>query len=383
MIRPNTKTIGFCLGICGVLIFSSYAKDPELINAAEQAVKINREVREGLNPACPKCEAIAGNLPQVHKAIPLFQDTKPIQLEITTDFDRLAALPRGNKTTKVPGSIRYFDAQGAAHDLPMQVENRGNLKQILCSSFRPLRVVFDKNQDLSNTPFKGISEDFKIATHCNGKGKIDDSNLEVQNVLKEYTAYKALEALGFMSLKVRLAEIKYKMPSGETYAESKAFLLEPKSNMAKRYGKKQIKQDNAEEAQPLDASQLLPFEFSINFLTHSDVLNNGRHNGILVAEKGSRKPDSIVPYDFDQLAIVRRIGYPYEAAADAQWLQEKIRKSANPKEVLNVARYALAHKDAVMKVIANSPAQDVGEMKKRAETFFDGIDKVLNGQPVP
>jgi hypothetical protein len=386
MIKPNFKVIGICFGINGILALcsfapTSYAKDKkpdsELRQAAEQAVKFNREVDEGLNPACPKCEAIAGNLPQVHKTIPLFQDSKPISLEITTDFNRLAQVPRFDKTTKVPGSLRYFDAQGASHDLPMQVEIRGNLKQILCSSFRPLRVVFDKNQDLSDTPFKGISEDFKIATHCNGKGKIDDSTSEVQQVLKEYTAYKALEALGFMSLKVRLAQIKYKSPNGETYAEAKAFLLEPKSNMAKRFGKKQINQNKAGEAQPLNESQLLPYEFSNQFLTHSDTLNDGSHNGILVADKGSRKPDSIVPYDFDNLGMIHGNGHQYEPDADAQWLQEKIRKSANPKEVVNVARFALAHKDAVMKVIADSPAQDVSEMKKRAEAFFGGIESVL------
>jgi hypothetical protein len=230
-----------------------------------------------------------------------------------------------------------------------------------------------------------MSEEFKIATHCRGNGKLEDSNVNVQRILREYTAYKALEALGFMSLKVRLAQIKYKKPDGSIYAEAKAFILEPKSNMAKRYGKKQIKQGDAGEAQPLSASQLLPFEFSVRFLTQGDSSKDGKHNGVLVADKGSRKPDSIVPYDFDLITMNQDQEYigvaPYFPEDDANWLRQKIRDSKAPFEVLSVARYALAHKDAVMKAIADSPAQDVSMMKKRAEAFFGAIDQVLK-EPV-
>jgi hypothetical protein len=377
------------LGITSISAIAAQGEDPELKNAAQQAVEINQSVDRGLNPACKKCEAIAGVLPEVHKTIPLFRETKPIELEITTDFDRLAALPVwgvpgdfGNKKNLQAGNLQYLDDDGKPHVLPVKVALRGNAKQVLCEWFKPLRVTFDQNQDLSATPFKGISEDFKIATHCNGKGKVPDSSGYVQQMLREYTAYKALEALGFMSLKVRLAQIKYKKPNGEIYAEAKAFILEPKSNMAKRYGKKQIKQEEADQAEKLTSSQLLPFDFSIQFLTQHDSKKDGSHNGILVTEKGSRKPDSIVPYDFDLAEMVQFDKFnvsPWDHGVpnDREWLRRKFKESQNPQEVEKVARYALAHKDAVMKVINESPAQELTWMKKRVEVFFDGIEKAL------
>jgi hypothetical protein len=388
MIQSNAKVIGMYLGVWGVLAGSSYAKDPALKKAAEQALKINREVDEGLNPACAKCEAIAGNLPQVKKPIHLFREKDPIRLELVADFDRLNGLG-GEKDAKVPGVLRYFDAKGKSHDLPIHLAQRGNYKQKLCKDFKPLRIFFGENQDLSETPFKGISEDFKIATHCRGKGKIEESNPNVQRIMREYTAYQALDALGFMSLKARLAQITYKKPNGEMFADSRAFILEPKSNMAKRYGKKQIKQEgvfqNANEIKPAEA---LPYEFSIQFLTHDDSSNRGDHNGILVAKKGSRQPDSIVPYDFDLLQITtdeayggrRKVWNPDNDTwqKDDQWLRGMFESDpGRAKEIERVARYALAHKASVMNAIAASPAQDVSVMKKRAEAYFDGIEKAL------
>jgi hypothetical protein len=391
MIKSNAKIIGMCLGVCGALASSGYAKDSALKKAAEQALKLNREVDEGLNPVCAKCEAIAGNLPQVKKPIPLFREKNPIRLELIADFDHLNGLG-GAKDAKVPGVLRYFDAKGKSHDLPIQVAQRGNYKQELCSEFKPLRIIFGEDQDLSDTPFKGISDEVKIATHCRGKGKIEESNLNVQRILKEYTAYQALDALGFMSLKARLAQITYKKPDGQMYADSRAFILEPKSNMAKRYGKKQIKQSGAyENADEIDSNAVLPYEFSKQFLTHDDSNPRGTHNGILIADKGSRKPASVVPYDFDLLQITTDDAYGGGRSVwkpdgstwpkDDQWLKEEFSKHpGHEKEVENVARYALAHKASVMKAIAASPAKDVSLMKKRAEVFFDGIEKVLKGR---
>jgi hypothetical protein len=397
MMKPNLKIVGVFLGIGGILAVSryaviTYAKDPELEKAAEQALKLNRDVDEGLNPVCAKCEAIAGNLPQVRKPIQLFREKDPIRLELIADFDALEKVGLWDKTSKVSGVLRYFDAEGKSHDLPIKLAHRGNTKQMLCRDFKPLRVFFEKGQDLSDTPFKGISEDFKVATHCHGKGKIDESDPNVQGILKEYTAYQALDALGFMSLKTRLAQITYKKTDGQTVAESRAFLLEPKSNMAKRYGKKQIKQSevtsNGNAYQPVSRSNLLPYEFSKQFLTHNDTVERGNHNGILVADKGSRKPDSVVPYDFDLLQIVADTANGGGRAAwnpdlntwpkDDVWLRIQFANNVdNANEVENVARYALAHKTSVMKVIAESPAKDVSVMKKRAQAYFDGIEKVL------
>jgi hypothetical protein len=351
--------------------------DPEFLKAAQQAEGMNKTVDGALNPPCPKCEAIAGILPEVHKTVPLFRETKPIELEITADFNQLI----NKKGASTSATIQYLDEKGKPQSLPMNLLVRGNYKRDLCRDFVPLRVAFKKDQDLSDTPFKGMSDEFKIATHCRGKGKIEDSDINVQRIFREYTAYKALEALGFMSLKVRLAHIKYKMPNGEIYADASAFILEPKSNMAKRYGKKQIKQAEAGQAESLNSSQVLPFDFSVRFLTQNDSWNNGMHNGILVADKGSRKPNSVVPYDFDLLRMNQDEAYNGSVASypknDDRWLREKIQNSENPEEVRKVARYALDHKDAVMKAIANSPAQDVSVMKERAEAFFSSIDKVL------
>jgi hypothetical protein len=387
MKRKLSRSSAVLLGLAGLISVSAQAEqnrnDPVILKAAKQAEAINQSVDGALNPPCLKCQVIAGVLPEVHKTVPFFRETKPIELEITADFNQL----NNFKGSSTPATIQYLDEKGKPRSLPMDLLVRGNFKRDLCSSFPPLRVAFKKDQDLSDTPFKGMSDEFKIATHCHGKGKIEDSDNDVQRILKEYTAYKALEALGFMSLKVRLAHIKYKRPNGEIYADAKAFILEPKSNMAKRYGKKQIKQSVALEAQPLSPTELLPFDFSVRFLTQQDSSSDGTHNGILVADKGSRKPDSVVPYDFDLLRVNQDGNYGFGNVGsypkdDDQWLRLKIQKSENPDEVRRVARYALDHKDAVMKALAESPARDVSMMKDRAQAFFSSIEKVLN-EPAP
>ncbi|AZZ37985.1 hypothetical protein CIK05_14620 [Bdellovibrio sp. qaytius] len=336
---------------------------------------------------------IAGVFAEVKEAIPLFSEDSDLRVELVADFDKLLTLPEKDTNTKVPAKLIYF-TDGASHELEVRLSTRGDSKQMFCKNFRPLRIFFDpKLTDLSQTLFKGISEDLKLATHCDGLGKIADSNPQVQQILREQTAYKMVAALGFLTLKTRSAIITYKNLDGSIKAEARAFFLEPKSNMAKRYGLKHLRKGKADVIFAPEPENKIAFEFTKRFLMHTDVDFGGNHNTILVIREGEQKASAMLPYDFDLVGVV--IGLQYQGAAysykpwtqagwgdDGAWFKEFVGGKYLSKEYIDqaytVATYALNHKEDVQRVIDASPAVDKSLMQARVNAFFSGIERAVN-----
>lgn len=302
---------------------------------------------------------MAGVFAEVKPAIPLFADESDLRIGLIADFNKLLNLPESDVNTKVDARLVYFNEQGTAQEINVRLSTRGVSKQIFCKRFRPIRIYFDNKQtDLSVTPFKGISDDLKVATHCDGFGVIKDSNENVQRNLREQTAYKMLEALGFMTLKTRSAHITYKNLDGSVVADAHAFLLEPKSNMAKRYGLKHIKKFKADIIFAPEPENKIAFNMSTRFLMHHDVDGGGEHNTILLTTDGQPKALTMVPYDFDLTGMVLDKGYINQSYA--------------------VAEYALSHKTEVQKVIDASPVIDKSLIQERVNAFFTGIERAVN-----
>lgn len=336
---------------------------------------------------------IGGVFPETKAPIPLFADDSVLRLELVADFNKFLKLPTLDTTTKVPAQLIYFQ-EGHPQAINVSLSTRGESKQIFCGGFRPIRIYFNTQQsDLSLTPFKGVSDDLKIATHCQGTGIIKDADDNVQRNLREQTAYKMLEALGFMTLKTRTARITYRHLDGTVVAEALAFLLEPKSNMAKRYGLKHISKVKADIIYAPEPENTIPFLLSTRFLMHTDVDHGGEHNTILLIREGESKASAMVPYDFDLTGMVINSQYLGTAHAykawtlqywgdDGEWFKKWIGGEFTSDSYRNqayaTAIYALTHKEAVQKVIDASPVIDKSTMQERTNAFFSGIERAIN-----
>ncbi|MCM2352138.1 MAG: hypothetical protein NDI63_00885 [Pseudobdellovibrio sp.] len=336
---------------------------------------------------------LAGVYPEAKSPIPLFAEDSTLRLELVADFNVFLKLPKSSPT-KVPAKLIYFTDTNGQQAIDVKLSLRGESKQTFCQNFRPIRIYFDiQKTDLTLTPFKGISEDVKLATHCQGTGVIKDTDVNVQQILREQTAYKMLEALGFMTLKTRSVRITYKNLDGGVVAEALAFFLEPKSNMAKRYGLKHIKKVKADIIYAPVPENNIAFKLSTRFLMHTDVDSGGEHNTILLVREGESKAVTMVPYDFDLTGMVIDSKYMGTAHAykqwslqnwgdDGEWLKKSISGEFISEEYRNqtytVATYALSHKEAVQQVIDNSPVLDKSLMQERVNTFFSGIERTLS-----
>ena len=336
---------------------------------------------------------LAGVYSEIASPIPLFAEDSTLRLELVANFNKFLNLPAKDTTTKVPAKLIYFQ-DGTPRELSVTLSTRGESKQMFCNGFRPIRIYFNIEQtDLSLTPFNGISDDLKVATHCQGTGLIKDSNENIQRNLREQTAYKMLEALGFMTLKTRTAHITYKNQDGSVVADALAFLLEPKSNMAKRYGLKHIRKVKADIIYAPEPLNNIPFLFSNRFLMHTDVDQGGEHNTILLIREGETKAVTMVPYDFDLTGMVINSNYMGTAHAYKQWslkqwgndgdwlkrwVSSEYMSESYRSQVYATAAYALEHRDAVQKVIDNSPVIDKSLMQERVNAFFSGMKRAIN-----
>lgn len=336
---------------------------------------------------------MAGVFAEVNPAIPLFAEAGDLRLELIADFKKLLNLAEGDDNTKVDARLVYFNERGAAQEINVLLSTRGESKQKFCKRFRPIRIYFNTKQtDLSVTPFKGISDDLKVATHCDGFGVIKESNENVQRNLREQTAYKMLEALGFMTLKTRSAHIIYKNLDGSIVADAHAFLLEPKSNMAERYGLKHIKKFKADLIFAPEPENKIAFVMSTRFLMHHDVDSGGKHNTILLTTDGQPKALTMVPYDFDLTGMVLDKNYVGAVWSkqwslegwgdDGEWFKKWVGGKYLSQGYINqsyaVAEYAVSHKAEVQKVIDASPVIDKSLMQERVNAFFSGIERALN-----
>lgn len=337
---------------------------------------------------------INGVFAQVRAPIPLFAEDSTFRFELVSDFSQILKLKEKDTTTKLPAKIIYLQ-DGVTQEINVKLGTRGVSKQGFCKNFRPLRIYFDTAQtDLSQTMFKGISDDLKIATHCDGLGVIQDSARHVQQIIREQTAYKMLEALGFMSLKTRSAHITYKNMDGSVVADAQAFLLEPKSNMAKRYGLKHIKKFKADIIFAPEPENRISFQFSTRFLMHTDVDFGGEHNTILITSEGAEKALAMIPYDFDLTGMVIDSHYQGTAHAykqwtlqgwgdDGEWFKDKMvggkyTSDEFKNQAYTTAAHVLNHKDDVQKVIDESPAIDKSIMQERINAFFSGIERAVS-----
>ena len=228
---------------------------------------------------------------------PLFASDEILQVRFSGPLHVL--IDEKSKEDYLPGTI-IVDADGETQELDIKFRARGNFRHDNCD-YPPIRLNFKKSQT-NNTLFDK-QDKLKLVVHCNHRAEYQ------QIVLQEYLAYKVLNLLTGLSLRVRLLQIVYVDPDESFESEPRyAFLIEHKKRAARRFGMQELKVPRVPVA-ALDPAQLnltSVFQFFIGNTDFSPIAaapgENCCHNYILFEKKGANFMP--VPYDFDQSGFV-------------------------------------------------------------------------------
>jgi len=307
----------------------------------------------------------------------LFQSDEMLRIRIEAPFSELAR--------KAPNSTDPYTATlilggETEEQLAITLSARGKSRRDrnLCT-FPPLRVAFSEKPNELSLFYK--QKRLKLVTHCR------KSSAYQQYYLLEYTAYKLLNVMTPVSLRVRIAEIDYvESGSGKTIATRIGFFIEDTDDAAKRNDMKEIDLPDIDMPQlnTQAAARYALFQYMIGNLDWS--MHNGPedldccHNTKLVGAAKDAVNDLIpVPYDFDYSGLVNA---PY-AAPPAEIRIQTVRTRryrgfcAHNAEALSEARLIMANRQAFHDVIESIPV--LSDNKKRGthkylDKFFGAIE---------
>ncbi|MCC2616310.1 hypothetical protein LJ739_08665 [Aestuariibacter halophilus] len=238
---------------------------------------------------------------------PLFRSDDIIDIDLLIpDLRTLIRLaPKSVEPRAMQLRYRY---EGETYLLNGNVQARGNARRdpSVCS-FPPLRLIFE--QKLRKVPLFTGHKKIKLVTHCQRKARFE------QLMLREYTAYKMMNEISPVSLRVRLVRINYYKGRQTSPSMTRlGFFIEDIDDLAKRHGLREY-DTGAIKATTLEketATLFALFQYLIANLDYSPNLpkigNTCCHNVKLLLPYSltEAKTNSVVPvaYDFDYSGFV-------------------------------------------------------------------------------
>lgn len=160
---------------------------------------------------------------------PLFFSDDIIDIDlIIPDLRRLVRLAP-KKIEPRAMQLRY-QYEGETYLLNGNVQARGNARRdpSVCS-FPPLRLIFEKK--VKKAPLFTGHKKIKLVTHCQRRSRFQ------QLLLREYAAYKIMNEISPVSLRVRLVRIHYYRDPDESPSLTRlGFFIEDIDDLAKRHG---------------------------------------------------------------------------------------------------------------------------------------------------
>jgi len=243
------------------------------------------------------------------KPDPLFQSDDPLRVYLSGPFTTL--IKERSKEDYLPGKIRYTEEDGTSVSLDLEIRTRGHNRHQNCD-YPPVLLNFKKKQT-AGTIFAGQNK-LKLVIPCKYSSQYE------QIILREYLAYRVLNAVTDMSFRVRLLRVSFDNTQKDKEAVVRyAFLIEHKKRLGERYGMKELKIERT------SVSAIVPdrlnltsvFSFLIGNTDFSPIAGspgeNCCHNYVLF-RKEDTDPIFAIPYDFDQSGFVNA---PYAVPADA------------------------------------------------------------------
>ena len=233
------------------------------------------------------------------KVAPLFQSNDLLEVRIAAPLDEIMRIR--SREDELPGTITYRDDSGDDVTVNIGVRTRGKYRhQKDVCPFAPLRLNFKKPK---GTVF-ARSDKLKLVTHCR-----NTVNRYKQALLREYLAYRIFNMLTDESFRVRLLKVRYiDSPTGEFVEDSYAFLIEHRSQLAKRIGLEYnpTEKTRVAEIAPAHTNLGSVFQYMVGNTDFSPIKGaDGEaccHNYMLFGmEPGATLA---IPYDFDMTGIV-------------------------------------------------------------------------------
>ena len=233
---------------------------------------------------------------------PLFRDDTI--LNVTLEAPLTTLLRERMTDSQYPANIRYTNDNGSVDEVAVRVRARGKFRRDPSNCrFPPIRLRF-RGGDVKDTIFQGLRQ-LPIVTHCR------NSNVYEQGVLREYMAYRILQEVTELSLRVRLLRITYIDTEGKQRdRETFAIAIEHRNRLAARSGIPLLEIPRTSVAN-LDSEYLnltSLFQFLIGNVDFSPVKaaegENCCHNHRLFGVDETKPPQYPVPYDFDMTGIV-------------------------------------------------------------------------------
>ena len=235
----------------------------------------------------------------VHAAAdPLFETSEILDVTITGP---LATLVRERPTDDyLPGLFRYTDANGSDVEFDLQLRARGHFRHKNCD-FPPLRLNYKKSQ--TDATLFDKQDKLKLVVHC------DDSVRYEQTILREYLAYRILNAISDTSFRVRLLRVTYIDNENQLKEKQRfGFLIEHQDRLAHRMNRNllDVERMAISSIQPDQLNLTSIFEYLIGNTDFSPVTGapgaSCCHNYVLFGNDAD--PVIAIPYDFDQSGFV-------------------------------------------------------------------------------
>ncbi len=229
---------------------------------------------------------------------PLFQDNETLHVTITGPLTSLVReRPKDDYSAAV---LQYTETDGTMVKFDLDIRTRGNFRHQNCE-YPPLRLNLKKSQTKGTLFDK--QDKLKLVIHC------DYSQRYEQVVLREYLAYRILNAVTNMSFRVRLLRVTYVNTEVQGGGQVRyGFLIEHKNRLGKRYDLKDIEIESTTVAaiQPDRLNLTSVFQFLIGNTDFSPITGPPDsvccHNYVLFGN--DMDPLIAVPYDFDQSGFV-------------------------------------------------------------------------------
>jgi hypothetical protein len=229
---------------------------------------------------------------------PLFRDARILEASISGPLTTLVR--ERSRQDYLPGIFGYTDAGGEAVALDLKIRTRGNFRHKECD-YPPVLLNFVKNQT-RNTLFDKQNK-LKLVIQCGKHERYE------QVVLREYLAYRLLNAVTDWSFQVRLLRATYVNEEKDPpYQQRYAFLIEHKKRLAERLDLEELAIERASVGaiRPDQLNLTSVFAFLIGNTDFSPIAGppgaNCCHNYVLFGD-GSGSILA-VPYDFDQSGFV-------------------------------------------------------------------------------
>lgn len=248
------------------------------------------------------CVAVAASAEAGDAAAPLFQNNEALPVTIAGPLTTLVR--ERAKDNYLRGQFSFRDVDGDQKTFDLRMRTRGNFRHQECD-YPPILLNFKKGQT-RDTLLDGQNK-LKLVIHCRKSERYE------QTVLREFLAYRMLNALTDLSFRVRLLHVTYVNEERDGKSQQRyAFLIEHKKRFAERVGLDSlaIEKTSVSSLRPEQLNLTSVFAYMIGNTDFSPVAgppgSSCCHNYVLFGDDDGQ----IVPvsYDFDQSGFV---GAPY------------------------------------------------------------------------